>query len=74
MIDFKFKIGDFIRLKLPKVEKEWLSPLVFMVVERIYHECNGGIQKHYMVRLRSRDGILAEKLIPINEIELESAQ
>ncbi len=71
MEDFKFKIGGFVRLKLPKVEKEYLPPFIFMIVERIWHECPGGIQKHYMIRLRNREGALAEKLTPINEIELE---
>ncbi len=51
MDDFKFKIGDFVRLKLPKVEKEFYPPLVFMVVERLYFECPGGIQRLYHIRL-----------------------
>lgn len=74
MEDFKFKIGDFVKLKLHKVEKEYLyfpPPLIFMIIERICHECAGGVQKHYMIRLRTRDGLLSEKLNPINEIELE---
>ncbi len=71
MEDFKFNLGDFVRLKLPKVEKEFYPPMVFMIIERIYHECPGGSQRHYHIRLRGREGVLAEKLTAINEIELE---
>lgn len=71
MDDFKFKIGDFVRLKLPKVEKEFYPPMVFMIIERTYHECPGGSQRHYNIRLRNREGALAEKLTWVNEIELE---
>lgn len=71
MENFKFRIGDFVRLKLPKIEKEFYPPMVFMVIERTCHECPGGIQRLYHIRLRGREGALAEKLTSINEIELE---
>lgn len=45
---FKFAIGDIVMLKQSKATSKFGHGM--MVVERLYQECPGGVQLHYICR------------------------
>lgn len=77
---FKFKVGDVLQaIFTPKtIEKDeepsWVrAKEVFKlhVIERLYQECPGGIQRHYICRpITAKDGSPHIKYIQFNEIEV----
>lgn len=80
-VNFKFNIGDFVKTKQEvreaKIETDSFKgirarlPVELMIIERIMHECYGGIQNYYHVRGYSREGTV---LMKYSEIELELAE
>lgn len=76
---FKWKVGDVVSPKFSTQEKEdeatgWLrnrNSIKLHIVERLYQECPGGVQRHYICRpIDYTGGTPHVKCIQFNEIEL----
>lgn len=69
---FKFDIGDFVQSAFCEInEKANLrrpEDTTFQIIERIYQECPGGVQLHYLCRQMAF--MQDQKVIQFNEIEL----
>ena len=77
---FKFSVGQFVQSSYVAVQKETMKRSsseilrdTFQIVERIYQECPGGVQLHYVVRPM---GFLSNgrEYLKYNEIELAPLQ
>lgn len=69
---FKFAVGQFVRSSFYALDTDRKSSEVlrdtYQIVERMYQECPGGVQLHYLCRPQ---GVLSSKeYIRLNEIEL----
>lgn len=73
---FKFAVGEFVQSSYVAVQRDVLMRSqrntirdVFQIVERLYQECPGGVQLHYLVR---PIGLLGgdRNYVRYNEIEL----
>lgn len=69
---FKFEVGQFVRSSFCLLEEERNSSEIlrdtYQIVERMYQECPGGVQLHYLCRPK---GFMSSKeYIRLNEIEL----
>ncbi len=70
---FKFEVGQFVRSSFCELndDKRNSSEILrdtYQIVERMYQECPGGVQLHYLCRPQ---GFLSSKeYIRLNEIEL----
>lgn len=80
-LGFKWKVGDVVMPKFAIVQEDtnddWRSlykneDMRLHIVERLYQECPGGVQRHYDCRPMSSKGIPHMKYIRFNEIELKS--
>lgn len=73
---FQFEVGEFVlpafcalHMNDDKSKKEQLHH-AFLIVERMYQECPGGVQLHYLCRPQALFG--SREYIRFNEIELIS--
>jgi hypothetical protein len=73
---FRFKVGEFVQSSFVSVQRDKLKRSssdilrdTFQIVERLYQECPGGVQLHYLVR---PIGFLGgdRNYVRYNEIEL----
>ena len=68
---FKFTVGQFVRSSFCELAASKSSEALhdtYQIVERMYQECPGGVQLHYLCRPQ---GFLGSKeYIRLNEIEL----
>lgn len=69
---FKFDVGQFVRSSFCALDEQRSNSDIlrdtYQIVERMYQECPGGVQLHYLCRPQ---GFLASKeYIRLNEIEL----
>jgi len=68
---FKFSVGQFVRSSFCALEERNSSNTlrdVYQIVERLYQECPGGVQLHYLCRPH---GFMSTKeYMRLNEIEL----
>lgn len=72
---FKFAVGQFVVSSYVTVQRDVLKRSsdrvlndTFQIVERIYQECPGGVQLHYL--LRPQGFLNGREYIRYNEIEL----
>jgi len=82
---FKYKIGDELQMTITggsiKYKNEREFPVIkhkLVPIERLYQECPGGIQIHYLCRVHMMDSSFARNTssfgldyVRINEVELE---
>ena len=70
---FKYGVGEFVRSSFCAIDpgassrRESLRS-TFQIVERMYQECPGGVQLHYLCRPHGM--ISTEQYVRLNEIEL----
>lgn len=69
---FKFEVGQFVRSSFCALDEQRSNSDIlrdtYQIVERMYQECPGGVQLHYLCRPQ---GFLTSKeYIRLNEIEL----
>ena len=81
MKDFKFAIGDVVRLAISARQKNTSKyvnkpheEVRGTIVERIMTECSGGIQRSYAIRFVQSNGNFLDKLYHFNEIELVASE
>ncbi len=66
---FKFSVGQFVVSSFCAVNpKRRNEALTYQIIERMYQECPGGVQLHYLCR--SSEVFNREQLVRYNEIEL----
>lgn len=65
MEGFLFSIGDVLQ---HKAEEDGPDKIKLFVVERLAHQCPGGVQRHYRCRVLGRS--LSLELISFNELEV----
>ena len=82
-LGFKWSVGDVVSPKFTiavagEVERGWFrQPAAFKlhVVERLYQECPGGVQRHYTCRpIDAGTGTPHTKTLQFNEIELKDVE
>jgi len=80
---FKFKVGDWAKtighagITINDSPGSWRFGAVdirYHIVERLYQECPGGVQRHYICRPNMIDGGIGREYIRMNEIELVAAE
>lgn len=75
---FKFEIGDLVQsvgqIKAAKLSRDGGDPQVHQVLERIWQQCPGGVQRHYVIRSHAsgfaRGAVSSDDCIRVLEIEL----
>ena len=76
MTKFKFNIGDIVTHKATLEERDGSPPKMF-IIGRLFEECEGGIQKAYLVRMFKKDTILQRTAAltndPVRLFEIELA-
>lgn len=65
---FKFQIGQVVKLVAQPDTEAFTRLYRLQVVERLLHECPGGVQRSYHCRIVS--GMPSDHLVSFNEIEL----
>jgi hypothetical protein len=73
---FKFEVGEFVQSSYVNVQRDMkakhIHKEVFQVVERLYQECPGGVQLHYLCRPQAMIFNGGQRdYVRLNEIELD---
>lgn len=73
-MSFKFGVGGVVKHVISANQSDYVSDKRGFVIERIWQECPGGVQRHYVIRWCSPSGILHTELMKCNEVELVASE